>query len=414
MSPSIRRLGRLAASRPSAAIADQIAFSLANFLILFSALHWLGAAPLGAFTLTMTLTILLQTAARSLVLEPLSIRFSTVSTDARRRGGADAAGASLLIGTVVVGLSAAYDLLSSGSLGMTSAAGATLVALLVQDAWRFTFFAGRQPWRTALNDTVCLLATAGLLWFAAATGRTDGTFLIAAWGLATAVGAVLGCAQLRTLPSVRGGLRWLRDQRDVGLPLMGSTLAQQAAGRLSLVLVATLAGHAALGLVSASRTLLTPMTAAIAATFSIAVPDAVRRLRRSPEALRRYTSLVSGVLLAATAALSAAIYVLPTSAGRLIAGQNWENAHSLLVPTALWVAGMALSQGPRVGMRALGQATAVFRVSCVLGVILLACTTVGVVTGGATGAAWGFGLASVGGQVLWQAAYRRALRLHGA
>jgi hypothetical protein len=75
---------------------------------------------------------------------------------------------------------------------------------------------------------------------------------------------------------------------------------------------------------------------------------------------------------------------------------------------------MALSQGPRVGLRALASASVVFRVSCVLGLVLLASTTAGVLLGGGTGAAWGFGLASVGGQVLWQGAYRRALRSHDA
>lgn len=186
-------------------------------------------------------------------------------------------------------------------------------------------------------------------------------------------------------------------------------MAQQLAGRLSLVLVAGIAGPAALGAVSAARTLFTPLNSLIAAALSISLPQAVREIERSPGHLTRFTRRLSLVLVLTSVSLTLFILAMPESWGTAIAGQNWASAQKLALPTGLWIVGISLSQGARVGLRALGQGATILRTSVALGVLLLASTTIGTWLYGGQGAAWGFGVASVAGQGLWFVAYRSAV-----
>jgi len=289
------------------------------------------------------------------------------------------------------------------------AAGIALAVLLVQDGWRTALFAARRPWGTAANDALCLVATLAVLAVAVWRGHPGSAGVMLIWSAGTGVGAIFGAFQLRVLPRLQATVRWLRTQGDLGLRLVGSVLAQQLAGRTSLIIVSAWAGHAALGLISASRTLVSPLSTLILATFAFAVPEAVQRLKRSPRQLQLLTTMVSGALLGATALLTVVLYFLPDRIGHLIAGHNWGAAHSLLIPTALWIAGTAISQGARIGLRVLDSASTILSISVVLGVVLLAACAAGTFGWGATGAAWGFGLASIAGQVLWTIGYRRAI-----
>lgn len=400
---------RVLRSRVTAALVDQGAFSVQNFVVLFAALHWLDIGVLGRYTLISTFVILIQSSMRSLVLEPLTIRFSAAECRIHRHAVGSAAGLSLALGLIVAAICVACSLVVPGLGSLLPAAAFTLVVLVVQDAWRLGLLAARRTWATALNDAACLAATIlGLLWLSIGSGEVTGSDVLLIWGSGTGVGLLLGALQLRVLPRIEWAWKWLRDQGDIGLRLVGSMLAQQLAGRMSLVIVAAIAGERALGEVSASRTLLTPLNTLVVATFSFAVPEAVRRLRLSVEALGSFTRLVSLSLVAVSTAFAAGLYLLPKSVGHLVAGSNWPVAHSLIIPTGLWITGTAMSQGARIGLRALERPGVILTVSAGLGPVLLICTTVGTVIGGGAGAAWGFGIASVLGQLPWAVAYRRA------
>lgn len=387
---------------------DQAAYSLQNFLVLFAALRLLPLGPLGEYTLVSTLLILVQTSIRSLVLEPLTIRFSTASDADRRRAAAMAAGASAVLGMLAIAGTVVWSAAGGSSGRLLIAASITLGALLVQDAWRSTLFSARRPWATALNDWLCLAVTVGVLGMAVWRGHPDGAAVMLIWAAGTGAGAVFGVVQIRVLPNPLKTLSWLRKQGDLGVRLVGSVLAQQGAGRASLIVVSAWAGDAALGQISASRTLVSPINTLIVATFALAVPDAAERLQRSLRHLRRFTTLVSGALVGVTALLTLVFFFLPGHIGHVIAGSNWGAAHALLIPTALWIAGTASSQGARIGLRALERASTILWVSVALGLLLLIACALGTFLWGATGAAWGFGLASLGGQVLWTLSYRRA------
>lgn len=398
-------------SRLLASLLDQAAYSIQNFAVAFVALHSLELAPLGALSLAMTLVILAHASLRAGVLEPLTIRASRSEVGSVREMASMAAGLSVCIGVAAGALTAGAGWWLGGPHGSVVAwSGVVLLLILVQDSWRFGLFAARRLWAATLNDTVACAVTIATLGGVSRLAPLDGGAILAAWAAGSLAGLLLGMVQLRIVPRPGLARRWFDDQRRLGLPLMGSVLAQQSMGRLSLVIVSAIGGPAQLGLLNAARIVLTPVNTLIAATYGFAVPDAVRRLERSRRSLVRYTTLLGLALAGFSIVLTAVLLALPHSWGALIAGDNWDEARSLLVPTCLWIVGVGLSQGARVGLRALEQGGVIFRVSLVLGALLLVSTTAGVLVDGGRGAAWGFGVASLLGQVLWTFAYRRELR----
>lgn len=403
-------MGRLR-GRAAAAAADQAFYSLQNFAVAFTALHVLELGDLGAFTLTSTLLILTQVAVRALTGEPLTIRFSA-RRDEVPTAVASATGAALALTGLLLTICAALWAAGLGGTALASAAGLVLVTLAIQDTYRFALFAAGRMWSATLNDGLVCGVTLLALWLLGVTHTLDGPLLFLAWAAGSGAGVLLGAWQVGALPRPDRTADWFRAHRDVGLPLMGSVVAQQSMGRLSLVIVSAVAGPAQLGLVTASRTVLSPVNTLVASTYSFAVPEAVRR-RSDARALLRFTSGLSVALALVAVVLTGALLAAPDAWGRVLAGQNWDGARRLLVPTCLWIVGVALSQGSRVGLRALERTDLVLRVSLVLGSVLLVATTIGTFLGEGTGAAWGFGIASIVGQVGWTWAYRRALRSPG-
>lgn len=396
-------------SRVVAAALDQAWYSLQSFAVAFTALHALALDALGAFALASTLLVLVQVALRALTAEPLTIRFSNRADI--QPAVASAAGAAVLAGAAI--LMPCLLVWVTGSRGgpLLVSAGVALLALMVQDTYRFALFAQGRVWSATTNDGIVCLTTLAAIGVLAVGEAVKGPTLLLAWAAGSLTGSALGAWQLGALPRPFSTRDWLHAQQDIALPLMGSVVAQQSMGRLSLVLVSALAGSAQLGLLSASRTVLTPVNTLIAATYSFAVPEAVRR-KECPSSLVRFTTVLSAVLALVAVALTIVLLTIPAEWGRVLAGRNWDGARALLVPTSLWIVGVALSQGARVGLRALERTDAIFRLSLPLGVVVLVSTVIGTLVNGGAGAAWGFGVASLLGQPAWTWAYRRALHAH--
>lgn len=397
-------------SRTAAAVTDQVIWGLQNFLILFAALHSMSIGGVGSFTLAYTMVLLAVVAVRSLSLEPLTIRYTLATKAEQRLASISAAGLSLTVGLVLAVLSATtLAFLPTSAALVFVAAGAITPVLFVQDAVRFSLFASQRLWAAAANDLLCLGVTAAIISAAIAYRHPGAPGLLILWGAGTSAGIGVGLIQTRAVPRLRAALPWFRSQRDLGPRLAGEVLAQQAAGRLSLILLSAIAGVAALGEVSASRTLMMPTTTLITATFAFAVPDAVRlRAGGGPRQLTRYVWVLSVGLAVSVAVVTAVMLAIPDSFGEILAGKNWAQSKVLLLPAALWAIGMALSQGPRIGLRAVEQPGTILRVAMWLGAALLVATVAGALLAGASGAAWAFGIVSVLGTAPWLAAYHRA------
>lgn len=401
------RTGR--SRRAVAALVDEAASSVQNYVVLFAALHYLSVADIGRFTLAYTTVTLVEIVLKAFVFTSLTVHFAAADEPAQRRAGADAAAAGIYAGGLTLAVIAALGALAGPSYrGLFVATGFAALALVVQETWRTYFFAIGRPWRAVANDVGCLVVTILLVWHAVhrhAAGTPSHLVLLLAAG--TGFGFFIGIAQTGILPSPAGGVAWLREHWPVGVRVAGSRGAAQLAGRLSLTMVSAISGAAALGRLGAARTLIAPATTLVTSMQSYSLPEAVRLHKRGDPRLRRF--LIGNSLgLAATVLLIAGVLaVLPDSVGHLLAGHNFGLAKELLLPVALYSAGNALQQGARIGILTHLRPGLAFRIAVTTGVGIVAAAAIGAALDGSTGAAWG--LAAVQGVqiITWWSAYEK-------
>jgi hypothetical protein len=151
--------------------------------------------------------------------------------------------------------------------------------LLLQDCWRFAFFAKGKGRRAFVNDAVWAAALIPSLTFAPAHGGVFGFVL--AWGLAGVVAALFGFWQLRLHLSITGVGRWLREQRELGPRYMVENLSSSGDGQLRMYGVGVIAGFTDVAAVRGAQLLLGPFLVVLFGLGVVAVPEGARMLRQS-------------------------------------------------------------------------------------------------------------------------------------
>ena len=96
------------------------------------------------------------------------------------------------------------------------ALGLTLPGLMLQDSWRYSFFALGRGSQAFLNDTIWAVALLPALVLLRATGHADVFWFVLAWGAAAAVAAAVGPLQARVMPRLSGAWGWVSEHRDLG------------------------------------------------------------------------------------------------------------------------------------------------------------------------------------------------------
>ena len=141
--------------RISWGLADQAVSSLTNFGVSIYVARTLGAAQFGAFSLAYVTYGFALNASRGLATDPLMVRCSGVGLPAWRRAVADCTGTAAMVGLAVGSCVLAAAALIGGTAGAAFLAlGLTLPGLLLQDSWRYSFFALGRGSQAFLNDTV--------------------------------------------------------------------------------------------------------------------------------------------------------------------------------------------------------------------------------------------------------------------
>ena len=138
----LQRLQSRAARRVGWGVADQGVSSLTNFAVSIYVARTLGAAQFGAFSLAYVTYGFALNASRGLSTDPLMVRFSGTDLPTWRRAVATCTGTAAIVGLIaglfVLGAAA----LISGTAGAAFLAlGLTLPGLMLQDSWRYSFFA---------------------------------------------------------------------------------------------------------------------------------------------------------------------------------------------------------------------------------------------------------------------------------
>jgi O-antigen/teichoic acid export membrane protein len=406
---NIRR-SRGIAKRLSWGLGDQAVSSISNFIVGLVVARELGVTAFGVFSLAWVTYGVILNVSRGLTTDPLVVRYSGVSTEDWREATARATGTALLVGVVFGVVSALAGLVMGGTIGNAFLALAVITpAMLLQDAWRYAFFAAGQGHKAFLNDTVWAVTSLPLLALAAIHPTVWG-FLFA-WGGAALIAAVYGLAQSRVVPHFHGVRDWLRQHRDLGSRYMVENVSNSGASQLRMYGLGAIAGLADVGSVRGAELLLGPFLALLMGVSLFAVPEAARVLRRAPEKLVRFC-LAIGCAQAAAAALwgLALLLVLPDSVGRLLLGDVWAPASHLILPVALSVTAAGIVAGATAGLRALGAARRSLRVQLISSAGYLGFGLAGAALGGAVGMSWGSTTAMWLGAGLWWWQLRAALR----
>ena len=411
-----RQLGR----RLGWGVADQGVSSLTNFVVNLYVARTLGAEQYGAFGLAWVTYAFALNASRGLATDPLMVRFSYTDEPTWRRAVGDCTGTAAVVG-VATGL---LVLAAAGVLGGATrlaflGLGLTLPGLMLQDSWRFSFFAHGRGVQAFLNDMIWVVVLVPALVLVNRSGHANVFWFVFAWGAAATVAALAGPFQARVVPRLLGARRWLTEQRDLGLRYAIEGTVNSSSTQLRNYGIGFILGLAAVGWVTAANTLMGPFMVIITGSGLIILPEATRVWRERPHRMLTYCVLITGGSMVLGLLWGVVLLVaLPRGLGHLLLGPVWEPTYPLVLPTALAIVGFCASAGPGTGLHALGAASRSLRASIISSAIFVAFSLAGAAQGGAIGAVRGTALATwVGAGVYWwqlRAALRESGRLaHG-
>jgi O-antigen/teichoic acid export membrane protein len=403
------------ARRLSWGLADQAVSSLTNFMVGVYVAHELGVAGFGVFTLAWVTYGVVLNLSRGLTTDPLVVRFSGVSNEQWSTATARSAGTALTVGAGFGVLSVLAGLAMGGAVGTAFVAlGIVTPALLLQDSWRFAFFANGQGHRAVLNDLLWTVAMIPLLLVAAQHGDVAGFVL--AWGGAALFAGVGGWLQTGIRPRPRQARQWLRQHRDLGTRYMVENSANSGAGQLRMYGVAAIVNVGAVGAIRGAELLLAPFMTLLMGLNLVTVPEAARVLRRSPHRLERFCVVLGGTQ--AVAALGwglALLFLVPESVGQFVLNDVWDFAAPLILPVSVSLAAAGVIAGAAAGLRALGAARRSLRAQLISSAGYLGGGLAGaLIAGSALGASWGSTILLWCGAVLWWLQLRAGLRDHAA
>ncbi|MFF3689592.1 hypothetical protein [Streptomyces sp. NPDC002187] len=404
--PSARRA---IAGRLSWGLADQAVCSMTNFAVGVYVARSLGLAAFGVFSLAWVTYGVVLSVSRGLATDPLVVRFSGVPDASWRAAAARSSGTALGVGAAVGAVCLVAGLSVGGRVGPAFAClGVVLPGLLLQDAWRYSFFAAGTGRKAFVNDLLGGLALVPALVAAARVGSVEAFVL--AWGAAAAAAAGYGCLQSGIRPQPTGARAWLREQRDLGYRYLVENVGVSGASQLRAYGLGAIVGVSAVGVVRGAELLLGPFLAVLMGLSLVTVPEAARVLRQAPHRLARFCLLLSGALAAAALLWGGALLLVPDRAGELVLGDVWRSASELIVPATLGVAGAGLGIGAAAGLRALAAARRSLRAQLFASACYVGGGLGGAAVAGAVGSAWGVAAATIISSAVWWLQLRSALR----
>ncbi|MCX5071943.1 hypothetical protein ACWGCI_13330 [Streptomyces sp. NPDC054949] len=404
-----RSAARAVVGRLSWGLADQAASSMTNFAVGIYVARSLGLAAFGVFSLAWLTYGVVLNVARGLATDPLVVRFSGAPEASWRAAAARSSGAALGVGMVLGAVCLAVGLGLGGSVGSAFAClGVVLPALLLQDAWRFAFFAAGAGRKAFVNDLVWGVALVPAMVVAARVGSVAAFVL--AWGASAAVAAAYGCFQSGMRPRPAQARGWLREQRDLGYRYLVENVSLSGASQLRAYGLGVIVGVGAVGAVRGAELLLGPFLALLMGLSLVTVAEAARVLRRAPHRLGPFCLALGGGQAAAALLWGAALLLVPDRLGELVLGSVWHSASQLIVPATLGVAGAGLGSGAAAGLRALAAARRGLRCQLFASVCYVGGGLGGAAVAGTVGSAWGVAAATVCGSAVWWQQLRSALR----
>ncbi|WP_433167840.1 hypothetical protein [Kribbella sp. CA-247076] len=383
-------------------LADQAVTSLVSFVVGIVVARSLGAVEFGAFSLAWVTYGVAVNISRGMATDPLAVRFSGVPHTVWKKAVASSSGTAIAVGLVTGAICVAVGIALGGRPGAAFVAlGLVLPGLMLQDSWRFAFFASGQGGKAFLSDITWAAALVPLLYLAKHDGPSVTKFVLA-WGAAGIFAALVSGLQAGVVPRLFRTRLWLRDHRDLAYRYLAENVTISGAYQLKMYGLGAFAGIAAVGTVRGAEMMLGPFFIVLSGIGLVAVPEAARMLRRSLRALRAFCLLLgSAQALAALAWGLGLILLLPHAWGHVVLGAVWDNTEPLLLPATLSVVFASFYTGASAGLRALGVARRSLKAQLWASAAYLVGGVGGGVLGGALGSAWGAAGATFVGAIVW-------------
>ena len=406
------RLARQVGRRLSWGIADQAVSSLTNAAVSIYVARTLGAVQFGAFSLAYVTYAFALNASRGLATDPLMVRYSNADTATWRHAVARSTGTATTVGlTTGVCMLGAALLLDSTAKVAFIALGLTLPALLLQDSWRYCFFALGHGSQAFLNDLIWAIALVPALAYLRVTGNANVFWFVVAWGAAAAVAAAAGPLQARVIPRLSDTRAWISEHRDLGPRYLAENSANSASNQLRTYGVGLILGLAAVGYVQVAITLMGPFMVIFFGMSLVTVPEAARILRNSPRHLPLFCLAVSGGLSVLAVGWGAVLLItLPRGLGHWLLGSIWRPSYPLVLPLTISVVGGCVIAGAGAGLHALGAARRSLRAMILASAVYVGCCLAGAATNGALGTIRGAAVATWIGALLWWWEFRSGRR----
>ena len=387
----LRQLRHRALGRLGWGLADQAVSSLSNVAVSFYLVHTLTARDFGAFSLAYVTYGFALNASRGLSTDPLMVRFSGTEARVWRRAVAACTGTALGTGLTTGALAVTAGFLVGGITGAGFLAlGLTLPGLMLQDSWRFSFFALGRGSYAFLNDTIWVVALAPSLVILRLTGHATVFWVVLAWGSSGTLAAAIGPLQARTVPNLAAVWSWLVRHRDLGPRYLAEGVVSTASGQLRSYGTGIILGLAAVGYLQAVVTLMGPTTVIFAATGLVLIPEAAIILRRRPDHLWRFCILSSaGMVVLATAWGCVLLIASPLGLGSLMLGALWRPTYPLILPAIIAITATACNLGAGAGLHGLGASRRSLSVMTFGSAAIIGLSLLGAARWGVTGAMWG-------------------------
>jgi O-antigen/teichoic acid export membrane protein len=396
-------------------LADQGLSSLTNFALGVVLARTLTRSEFGAYGIAFGVYILGLGFSRALASEPLMVRYSAATFGVRSAAIGSATGAALWVGilagtaSILAGTLIENDVLARSLLAL----GVCLPGLLLQDAWRFAFFAGQRGAAALLNDLAWGTMLAVALTVMLSTGERTAGSLILAWGVTGSVAAVIGVLQARERPKPSQTLGWIREHRDLIPRFAGEFGVTTLAAQISIFAIGAISGLVTVAGIRAGQLVFGPLNVLFLGVGLAGLPEAARLARQSKDRLRHACVVLSVGLATCALTIGIVAFAVPTELGVALMGDNWAIARDVILPIAIWMAGFGVSLGAGIGLRALAAARLSLRARIVIAPLAIVGAVVGAVAAAAEGAAWGFAVAYSIGAVVWWWYFARALHAVG-
>jgi O-antigen/teichoic acid export membrane protein len=376
---------------------------MTNFLLSLVVARSVSSEEFGAFAVAFAVFTIAMGISRAFGTDPLTIRFSAVSEDEWRHATGKATGTALVVGCVGgIAVLAVAGLLSGPLRSNLAAVALCLPALMLQDAWRFAFFAkGRPSWAT-VNDAVWAAALLGAF-VLLLVGDVDSAWpFVAGWGAASLVAALVGVAQAQTWPSLAAVRGWVSGNRRLSPSLFGDYAVSTGVRQVVLFGMGALAGLDAVGGFRGATIMFGPVQVVTMGMATLALPEGARLLPRSARTMVLGMAAISLVGAGVAGAWGLAVWLgTPRSLGLELLGDTWDLTRPVLPATAVLIAATAAASGAISGLRVLERARAGFVIRLAAAPFMLGGGLAGAWLGGASGAMWGLAVPMVVSAAAW-------------